>query len=242
MAQDGSITPPRWRTQYRLVAAQVAGSVALLLLAVATSQRVTEAALAPGVDVDRIALAYVSFFFNPREGAQAEQLHTEILQRVRQAPGVESVAASDGLPFGIYPGQGRVALSDADLAADSAVNAYPVSGTADLLPTLGIPLVTGRGFTGDEVRDERPVIVLSESTAYKLFGSTDVAGRLLWFERRSEPGVSEAMTVVGVSRDTDTFNMGSRTSGAVFLPLRRAALDHLVFVARATGDPGRSGG
>jgi putative ABC transport system permease protein len=243
MAQEGATTPTRWRTQRRLVAVQVAGSVALLLLALSVAQSVTHGTRAPGVDVNQLAVASVNFFLSPREVSQIDRLRDDVLQRVRQSPGVETAAAATSLPFGLGSSQGGVAPTDTELAANGGANAYFISGTADLLPALGIPMVSGRTFSDDEVRETRPVIVLSETIARALFGSTDVIGRVAWF-RRSTPtkGVPERFTVIGVSRDTDTFAMGARPSGAVFLPLARDSGNQLVFVARTAGDPAAMAG
>lgn len=243
MAQEGATTPTRWRTQRRLVAVQVAGSVTLLLLALSVAQSVTHGTRAPGVDVKQLAVASVNFYLSPREVSQIDRLRDDVLQRVRQSPGVETAAAATSLPFGLGSSQGGVAPTDTELAANGGANAYVISGTADLLPTLGIPMVSGRTFSVDEVRETRPVIVLSETIARTLFGSTDVLGRVAWF-RRGTPtkGVAERFTVIGVSRDTDTFVMGMRRSGAVFLPLPRDSGNQLVFVARTSGDPAAMAG
>jgi putative ABC transport system permease protein len=243
MAQDGATTPLRWRSQHRLVAYQVAGSVALLLLAVSMAQSVTHGTRSPGVDVDRLAVATVNFYLSPREAVQAARLRDDILQRVRQSPGVENVAASVGLPFGIYSGQGSVATSETGLAGNGGANAYLIAGTADLLPTLGIPLVSGRTFSEDEIRDYRPLIVVSETIARQVFGTTDAAGRSVWFKRGTPTkSAPEALTVVGVSQETDTFVMGMRPSGAVFLPFSQESRDQMVIVARTTGDTGALAG
>jgi hypothetical protein len=242
---DGATTPRNVGTHRRMVSAQVAGSVVLLLMVVSMAQTVTRASGTPGVDVDRLAIASVSFYLSPRDPIQAERLRADILSRVRQAPGVESVAASVGLPFGIYLDQGSVAASAAALQGNepSGENAYVVLGTEELLPTLGISLAAGRSFSADEVRERRNVIVLSETTARAVFGTVDAVGRVVWFHRGYPiTGTPVELTVVGVSRDTDVFTMGSRHAGAVFLPFEQETRSTVTFIARATGDPGAAVG
>jgi len=243
MAQDGATTPPRVRTQHMLVAAQVAGSAALLLLAVSLMQTVTKAAESPGVDLDHLAVATVNFYQSPRDPVEADRLRDDILQRLRQSPGVENAAASVGLPFGTFVDQGSFAASDSDFTGrDGGENAYLVFGTANILDTLGVRLVTGQGFSADDVRDRRPVVVLSETTARAIFGSIDIVGRSVW-HLRSTPasGPLQQLTVIGVSSDTDTFVMGSsrkgrQGSGAAFMPFARNPRDPMVIVVRTQGD------
>jgi putative ABC transport system permease protein len=240
LAQDGASTKPRVRSQHLLVAAQVAGSATLLLLAVSIMNTVSQATRSPGVDVDRIAVASIAFYQSPREPLEADRLRDDILQRLRQVPGIERVAASVGLPFGMGAAQGSLANSDALLAGsgDAGENAYFVFGTEELMDTLGVAALRGRSFSADEVRDKRPVIVLSERTARAVFGTSDVVGRTVWL-RATAParGDVQALTVVGVSADTDVFNMGSsRRSGAVFMPYSRDPRDPMVITARTQGD------
>jgi putative ABC transport system permease protein len=242
LAQDGSSTRPRVRSQHLLVAAQVAGSAALLLLAVSITNAVKEATRSPGVDIDRMALADISFYLSPREPIEADRLRDEILRRLRQTPGIESAAASVSLPFGLGAIQDSLALTEADLAnPNGGENAYFVFGTEGVMDTLGVPLITGRAFSADDVREQRPVVVLSEKIARAIFGSTDIVGRMVWL-RHSPPRVPpvpptlHALSVVGVSANTDVFNMGSRHGGVVFMPYKRDPRESMVIVARTQGD------
>jgi predicted permease len=240
MAQDGATTRPRVRSQHMLVAAQVAGSTALMLLAVSIMNVVTRAAHSPGVDLDRLALAAISFYQSPREPIEADRLRDDILQRMRETPGVESAAAAVGMPFGMSGAQGSIAASERELSdpkVEGGENAYLVYGTEGILETLGVPVLKGRAISSDEVREKRPAIVISEKIAKAVFGSTDIVGRSLWF--RSEAPVKSAiqsLTVVGVSADTDTFSMGTRRSGVAFLPFARDPRDSMVLVVRGEGD------
>jgi predicted permease len=240
VVQDSAMTAPRRRSQHRLVAAQVAGSVALLLLAISITQTVKKGTGSPGVDVDHLAVASLSFYMNPREPVEMARLREDILRRVRQSPGVEAAAASIALPFGFAvsrPRPASVATSESGLASEDGTDVYFVSATAELLPTLGIPLVSGRAFSEDEIQNRRHVILLSETVAREVFGTTDVVGRSIWFRRGfRESFAPEVLTVVGVSRDTDTSQMGNRSTGLVFLPFHQEPRDPLVITARTAGD------
>jgi putative ABC transport system permease protein len=242
LAQDGATTRPRVRSQHMLVAAQVAGSATLLLLAISIMNTVKEGSRSPGIDIDRIAIASIGFYLSPREAVEADRLRDEILRRLEQTPGIDRAAASVSLPFGMGAIQDSLALTEAELANPRAgENAYFVFGTEDLMDTLGIPLIAGRTFSADDVRDRRPVIVLSEKTSKAIFGSTDIVGRTVWLRHTPPrippvPPTFQALTVVGVSADTDVFNMGMRHAGVVFMPFRREANETMTLVARTEGD------
>ncbi len=229
---------PRWRLQRRLIAVQVAGSVALLMVTVSALQTVARATHSPGVDLARLGLVSVNYHLNPRDEARATQARDEILLRVRETPGIESAAVSESLPFGTFPQQGHVAQQETHLTSNKGTHVYVVGGTASIWKTLGMSMTAGPGFTEDDVRQRRPVVVLSELAAKQLFGSIDVVGRQAFF-RRSAPGSTTeitAVTVAGVTADADTFTMGSRRAGLAFVPFSHEPRATVVFTARAA-DP-----
>jgi len=229
---------PRWGLQRRLIAYQVAGSVALLMVTVSALQTVAGATLSPGVDMARLGVVNVSYYLTPRDEARATQARDEILLRVRETPGIESAAASMSLPFGTGAEQGYVALQGEHLTRDTATHVYVVAATASIWKTLGMSMTVGPGFSEDDVRHQRPVVVLSELAAKQLFGSIDVVGRQVFF-RRSVPGSTTettAVTVAGVTSDADTFTMSRKGSGLAFVPFSHDPRAAVVFTARAS-DP-----
>jgi hypothetical protein len=92
-------TPPKWRLHGNLVAWQVCGCVALLLVA-AMAQRVIGAiggdlpAAGPGGD---LAIAQVDFALNGRDESQTRQLVDALLAGLRAQPGIDRVVVSNGL-------------------------------------------------------------------------------------------------------------------------------------------------
>ena len=156
---------PRWRLQRRLIAVQVAGSVALLMVTVSALQTVTRAAVSPGVDLARLGVVSVSYNLSPRDEARASIEREDILVRVRQTPGIESAAVSASLPFGTFPEQGHLAQQETHFAANTSTHVYVVASTASIWQTLGMSMTAGPGFTEDDVRQRRPVVVLSEMAA-----------------------------------------------------------------------------
>jgi len=229
---------PRWRLQRRLIAVQVAGSVALLMVTVSALQTVTRATLSPGVDLARLGVVSVNYHLNPRVEARATLDRDEILLRVRETPGIESAAASMSLPFGTFPEQGNIAQQKTHLTTNTGTHVYVVAATASIWKTLGMSMTAGPGFSDDDVRQGRPVMVLSEMAARQLFGSTDVVGRQAFF-RRSPPGSDTeiaAVTITGVTSDADTFTMGTRRAGLAFVPFSHEPRATVVFTASAA-DP-----
>ncbi len=241
-------TPPKWRLHRNLVAWQVCGSVALLLVA-AMSAKVIGLLGRPaeGGSYDHLALAQVDFALNGKNEAQSRRLSEAILSAVRARPGVESVSASNGLPFGFWSFRSSQYATTADTPFDGTrdidTQAYVVAATPELFRTLSMRLTRGRAFTDRDDVTGPPVAIVSEHLARQLFRSTDVVGRALMVSRARRLSTGSpaplAMAIVGVSADTDV----DRVRGVIFRPFAQG-YDPLIPVtisARAS-DPSAAAG
>jgi len=78
--------------------------------------------------------------------------------------------------------------------------------TPDYFSSMGIPLIRGRGFTGDDGPDKPLAVVINEALARKYFGTVDAVGRQLRkgpFEQWTSV-VGVVGNVRGVSREAAT--------------------------------------
>jgi hypothetical protein len=88
----------------------------------------------------------------------------------------------------------------------------------------------------DDEAADRDAIVLSETAAKELFGTTSIVGRRV----RLTPGGRQApsiKTVVGVSRNTDVVHFGSKNGGVAFLNLTEPYPRNMVLIAHSPGSP-----
>jgi hypothetical protein len=83
---------------------------------------------------------------------------------------------------------------------------------ANYLDTVGTPLTQGRGFTAEEARSNAPVVIVSESTARRLWPNDNPVGKIIRAERRMRDGniriELSAAQVIGVARDSKTSGVG----------------------------------
>ncbi len=124
----------------------------------------------------------------------------EVLRRVRELPGVHSVAVAGNLPL-TYNGDsmpiGVEGIPDPppDQAADVI---YRAIGPG-YFGTMGISLVRGRDFTDQDTADTRYVVVVTEKTAQHYWPGQDPIGK------RIKPGSSTSdapwREVIGVVKD-----------------------------------------
>jgi ABC-type antimicrobial peptide transport system permease subunit len=103
---------------------------------------------------------------------------------------------------------------------------------------LGVHIIHGRGFDQNMQSTAEPVALVNASTARALFGSLDILGQQLILERRTRSPVQRAaVTIIGVTEDTDTHTLFSRQLGVVYLPLAQFFDPRVTIVARAVSDP-----
>ncbi len=124
----------------------------------------------------------------------------ELEQRLQRLPGVTSMAMSDSLPPGgpvltwIY-GAIQVRGRERYMKGTGGSVVYRTV-TPDYFSALNIPILRGRGFREEDRNPNAHAIILSQSLAKKLFGTTDALGQQLQLG-----AIGTWYTVVGVVGD-----------------------------------------
>lgn len=239
---DASVGVPRSRRQQSFIRWQVAISATFFLIAAILAKVVaTEARHDSGVDVDRLALA--TAYFPPQSWGPARAIRalSAAADLLRQEKGIESVALSTGVSFGLTPSFWATATTPDKPFMPSGRYESPtmLAATPDVFRTLGVTIVRGRSFDDrDEARAPR-VMVVSEKTARTFFGTSDAIERQLLIKPGGRPP-AETFTIVGIASDTDTGRLMSRSDGTIYVPLSQHYERFLVILARTTGDPARA--
>jgi putative ABC transport system permease protein len=217
-------TPAKWRLHRNLIAWQVAGSVAMVLVALMCARVVgAMSGRDPGVDYRHLAVAQVNFAVNGDDEARSRALLDQIVADVRRQPGVMSISVSAGLPFGVMAPSVVITPTEQPFTALRDVGEYTqrISATPEIFATLGMSIVRGRAFTDRDDAASPRVVILSEGIARAVFKTTDIVGRSvmlnLW-QRLQQGAVPETCTIVGISKDTDTFMLGRRGNPVLFVP------------------------
>ena len=108
----------------------------------------------------------------------------EFQRRLRTIQGVQSVTAAKAAPF-MSSSSTRIKSADADPQARPLEPGTNYLFDTRYFSTLGIPLLSGRGFTDADIeagrRDQSRVVVLSDGLARRLFGNANPVGREVQF-------------------------------------------------------------
>jgi predicted permease len=196
--RGGSAGAGRQRVRSILVVSQVAGSVALLVVAGLVVRSLREAQRVDlGFDPDHVVTLRLDTSHAGFDRAQSRVFYDELLRRIQGWPGVESASLSFSLPLGYLVG-GAAAHPEGEtgLRREATSVGYNTV-TRDYFRTLRIPILRGRGFTDQDVEGAERVAIVNETLAARFWPNQDPIGKRI--DIPNAPG--EPWEVVGVARD-----------------------------------------
>ena len=206
-AMTGSLGQQRFRRA--LVAAQVGLSVVLLAgasLLIASFVRLSKQP--SGFSPERLWVGFIGLPPAQYPDPVAKALFVDrLLNEVKSSPGIESASAGDGIPLG--GGQSRSPYARVD-GNPLPVNQRPLGLTRSVSPgfmkTYGIPLLAGRDFDERDAVDKPNVVILSKSTAHKLYpGGEDPIGKQIFFGTDNNTG--RPCEVIGIVGDVRSIRL-----------------------------------
>jgi predicted permease len=198
-----SAAPPRVR--FALVSAQIALTLAMLG-ASALLVRSLVGQMQVGLGFEPGEVVTIPFILDAaRYPTQAQQaaFFEQVLERVRQAPGVEAAALSGApsprgftllSPVSNFQVRGRPPSLEDEAVPGPMIRVRDV--TPGYFETFRIPMDRGRAFLEADRRSAEPAVILSESLKRLLFGDRDALGQRIRF-REDRPW----RVIVGVAGD-----------------------------------------
>jgi putative ABC transport system permease protein len=230
----GVLGAPKTRRQRTLLRWQVAISAGFFIVATMfVKYTIAEARHDPGIDLKRLGVAVLNFRTQQWDEARVRRTVDRVVEEARKDQAIEAVSVSTGMPLGL-PAM-RLTLSQPETAIGGTpdrYNAVGVAATPSLFKTIGVPILRGRGFDDRDHAAAAPVVVLSEFTARRIFGTSDAVGRPVVVQGHFRV----TATVIGVARDTDVGYVFGESHPVVYLPLAQGYEPFLAIVVRSTGD------
>jgi putative ABC transport system permease protein len=170
------------------------------------------------------------------EAPEAQAFWDTLLERLRGLPGATSAAA-----VLLRPLEGEIGW-DLSYTAEGQTQeehlANPKANYESITPgyfeTMGIPLLSGRAFTGQDRADGLPVVIVSESLARRHWPHGDAIGKRIKNYAPDNP--SPWKTVVGVVGDARYRGL-SISSLDYYVPYTQSPLIPVHVVLRTEGDP-----
>jgi predicted permease len=201
-----------------LVAAQVAGSVLLLMTcALFLRSLMYLGNINPGFDVEHGITAKIT----PEQDwtpAQAYQAANELSERLAAIPGVRSVSYASLIPLGGDAVATDVVFKDAP--KDQPGIRSPIVLTGNVGPryfaTMGIRILRGREFANADRRGAPLVAIVNQAFAARFFPQGSALGKYMrpGSAKKDEPW----REIVGIAANNDYRFMGERPEPQFFLP------------------------
>jgi predicted permease len=235
MLHDGerSMTRRRQRMRSALVVAQVAGSLALLVVAGLFTRSLGSVHFADlGFDPQHV----MNFTMDPRgigfTEAQSTQFYEQLLARVSAVPGVQSAALAATVPMGEVELGGSIEIEGHPVASgqprDSASDNFV---SPKYFEVMRIPLLRGRGITDSDKQNSQRVAVINETMAQRYWPKEDPIGRRFTVL----DGPNATLEVVGVVKDSKTQGLADEPEPYFYAPLTQHDSSLATLQVRAVG-------
>jgi predicted permease len=195
-----------------LVVIEVAAAVVLLIgagLMIRSVLRIR--AVQPGLTPQNQLTAKLSLPRDKYKDAEsAIRFHQQVLERISNLPGVQSVGLISHLPIEERGYNGNVSVEGKSYPPnESPLVEYRVVSD-NYFQTAGIPLLRGHVFNKQEGDDKQPVVVINEAMAKQIWPGEDPIGKRV--------GDETPATVIGVVGNVRNYGLLSQPAPEMYAP------------------------
>jgi macrolide transport system ATP-binding/permease protein len=170
--------------------------------------------------------------YNP---TQTQQFYKVLAERVRETPGVQSVAFTQTVPLGqdgldvvAFVPDGFQMPRDRD-SFTSAMNTVDEG----YFETMKISILHGRGFLASDTTESPRVAVVNEQFAKHYWPNADAVGKYI----RLDNSAGIPVEIVGVAQTIKYQDTRERPMDFLYMPLAQHPLSRMTLMLRSSGDP-----
>jgi predicted permease len=218
-----------------LVVAQVAVSLVLLVTAFLFVQSLWNmGSMDLGFRTENRLLLELDLSLRNYDEARGRIFYRDLLERLRALPGVRSATLAQYLPISLNNDSTKVIPEGQVETAGEPLRpmGYNVVQT-DYFKTMGMPIVEGREFTPDDIREGRDVVIVNQVLAERLWPGQTPIGKRLSVTTDKGP----FLEVVGVARKAIYNLPGERPRGFLYLPFSWRYDASQIIQIHTEGDP-----
>ena len=228
-------TPGRHRMRSALVAAQVGGSLMLLIVAglfVRSLEHVEHMNL--GFDPNGVLNATVDPHEAGYDKAQTSVFLRNVLQQARHLPGVDSASLAASVPMGYYEDGASLVIDGYQPPANAPrPSAFDNAVSPGYFATMRIPLLRGRDFLDSDGRDSVRVAIISEGMAERYWHGQNPIGRR--FSVFGDP--AHPLEIVGVVGNIRPDSLEPAETPFFYMPLAQHDDEPVATLQIRTGVP-----
>ncbi|MBX3735128.1 MAG: ABC transporter permease [Candidatus Didemnitutus sp.] len=203
-----------------------------------------------GFDPANAVLAEMDFSLSGTLQQEGLRRMSDLADRVRALPGVESAGYTTLIPYGnitnttrIMPASEAMPVTTDPKAPRPGAGGVEAGITPGFLRSIGVRILRGRDFTETEARDKNSpkVVIVDEGMAAKLFPNGDALGQRVKFTQPPTDGSVNELEIVGICsahRHDLQDNSGNAAARRVYFPLAQRYNASVFLVTRfAARDP-----
>jgi putative ABC transport system permease protein len=231
--RTGAGSRVRGRTRAALVVAEIAISLmllvgaGLLLRSFVNLQRVNGGFLTPPSQLLTMLISPGNRKY--RDAAAGLAFYDEVLRRARSVPGVQTAEVTGSLPPD-RQGDADTFEVEGQTLGPGEINPIisHVTVGPDYFRTLGIPLIKGRSFTGQDNRESKPVTIVSEAFVRRFMRNREALGKRIKYG-------DTWMEIVGVAGNVKYLGLTVDTDPAYYMPFEQLYFQQMYLAVRAPG-------
>ena len=228
-------------SSHRLRSSLVVFEVALSLMLLVGAGLLTRSFLSllrtnPGFNSDNVlTMSLVLPRLKYKEDPQRAAFYSDLVQRVKSYPGVESAAVVNFLPLGGSNSSDSYLVEGEPEPQPGQENEgrYRVA-SPDYFRTMGISVIQGRGFTEQDKADAPPVVIVNETLARQHWPGQSPIGKRIRFYGPLDK--APWMEVVGVIADVK-HDLTIPVTPEYYLPHAQDPWPGMVLVAKTSVEP-----
>src|SRR5215475_13337083 len=232
--EGGGVAGGKGRSRLRSALVLIQVSLSFVLLAGAglllqSAQQIQNAS--PGFSTDVIVTG-ADLFSAGYKLERAKSFHTQLLDRVREIPGVESATLARLMPFsyGVFS-EARLEFDAYQPAPDEQTSLSYMEVGEDYFKTLSIPIVAGREFQRADDENALPVAIINETMAAKYWPGKDPIGQRVKVKDRW-------LQIVGLARNVNYEDKLELPRTFFYVPVRQDFLEGNNLLIRTRVTPG----
>jgi putative ABC transport system permease protein len=225
----------RRRVRGDLMAAQVAGSAALLIVAGLFVRSLRAAAHANlGFDPDHVLNVTLDPSVNAYNESQTQQFYRELEVKIRALPGVRYASETSFVPMGDIPSKQSVYIEGRPIPpGEHPPTSLCIRIGTDYFPVMCIPLLRGRAFIEIDDASAPRVAIINQTMARRYWPKEDPIGKRFQVESAGGP----FLEVVGVAADGKYQFVVEDAQASFYVPLAQNYVSRRTLQIRSEAPP-----
>jgi putative ABC transport system permease protein len=190
--------------------------------------------VAPGFNPENLLTLEYRLPRNKYQQSEAQwNFHRQVVRRIREVPGVESVSLVRGLPFSGNGGSAGLILPDREIPPKGQ---EPVvrfeTAMSNYFETIGIPLIKGRVFDERDQLNTSRVFLINQTMARRFWPDQDPVGKQIKIDDNGATGA-----VIGVVGDTKQYLLEEEAQPQMYEAYSQSPGIFATVVVRTTVEP-----